>query len=239
MRRELKRLKTYLGRVFRDVCRKIDGHIDLAARFAQLLGLIERLLAQKSDDNNKLYALHAPEVVCISKGKAHKRYEFGCKVGIAATNREGLFLAAMAFEGNPYDGHTLKANAAKTEEMTGVAIQRLYADKGYRGHDYDGEAKVMLSGNKRGLTPTMKRELKRRSAIEPMIGHAKNDGRLGRNYLLGTDGDKINAILAAAGHNLRLVLRRMALLPARILGAVGYILAAITGISAATAALTA
>ena len=239
MRRELKRLKTYLGRVFRDVCRKIDGHIDLAARFAQLLGLIERLLAQKSDDNNKLYALHAPEVVCISKGKAHKRYEFGCKVGIAATNREGLFLAAMAFEGNPYDGHTLKANAAKTEEMTGVAIQRLYADKGYRGHDYDGEAKVMLSGNKRGLTPTMKRELKRRSAIEPMIGHAKNDGRLGRNYLLGTDGDKINAILAAAGHNLRLVLRRLALLLARILGAVGYILAAITGISAATTALTA
>ena len=109
------RLKTYLGRVFRDVCRKIDGHLDLAARLSVLLGLVERLLAQKPDDSNKLYALHAPEVVCISKGKAHKRYEFGCKVGIAATNREGLFIAAMAFEGNPYDGHTLKASAAKTE----------------------------------------------------------------------------------------------------------------------------
>ena len=69
--------------------------------------------------------------------------------------------------------------------MTGVAIERLYADKGYRGHDYDGTAKVMLSGHRRGLTPTMKRELKRRSAIEPMIGHAKNDGRLGRNWLKG------------------------------------------------------
>ncbi len=220
MRRELKRLKTYLGRVFRDVCRKIDGHLNLAGRFSELLGLVERLLAQKPDDSNKLYALHAPEVVCISKGKAHKRYEFGCKVGIAATNREGLFIAAMAFEGNPYDGHTLKASAAKTEEMTGVAIQRLYVDKGYRGHDYDGKAKVMISGKKRGLTPTMKRELKRCSAIEPMIGHAKNDGRLGRNYLLGTDGDKINALLAAAGHNLRLVLTRLARLLARFISSV-------------------
>ena len=210
-----------------DVCRKIDGHLDLAARFSELLGLVERLLAQKPSDNNKLYSLHAPEVVCISKGKAHKRYEFGCKVGIAATNREGLFIAAMAFEGNPYDGHTLKASAAKTEEMTGVAIQRLYVDKGYRGHDYDGKAKVMISGKKRGLTPTMKRELKRRSAIEPMIGHAKNDGRLGRNYLLGVDGDKINALLAAAGHNLRLVLARMARLFAGFIRTVAGLMAKI------------
>ena len=104
--------------------------------------------------------------------------------------------------------------------MTGVAIKRLYADRGYRGHDYDGTAKVMLSGHMRGLTPQMKRELKRRSAIEPMIGHAKNDGRLGRNWLLGPDGDKINATLAAAGHNLRLVLNKLRLLFAQILGAI-------------------
>jgi IS5 family transposase len=130
------------------------------------------------------------------------------------------FLAAMAFEGNPYDGHTLKATAAKTETMTGVPIERIYVDKGYRGHDYQGEALVMLSGRARGLTPTMKRELKRRSAIEPMIGHAKNDGRLGRNWLLGVAGDKINALLAAAGHNLRLILKRLALLVARIVDAV-------------------
>ena len=109
--------------------------------------------------------------------------------------------------------------------MTGVKIERIYADKGYRGHDYDGQAKVMLSGHKRGLTPTMKRELKRRSAIEPMIGHAKCDGRLGRNWLLGPEGDKINALLAAAGHNLRLILKRITLLFARILGAVVRFLA--------------
>ena len=209
MARELKRLRTYLGRVYRDVGRKIAGDEAQQTRFAGLMGLVERLLAQKPKDRNKLYALHAPEVACIAKGKAHKRYEFGSKVGIAATNREGLFLAAKAFEGNPYDGHTLQATLDQAEAMTGVVIARVYADKGYRGHDYHGPAHVMLSGHKRGLTPTKKRELKRRTAIEPMIGHAKNDGRLGRNYLLGQIGDGINALLAAAGHNMRLILNAL------------------------------
>jgi IS5 family transposase len=219
MGREIKRLRTYLGRVYRDVGRKIAGDAEQEARFAPLLGLVERLLAQQRHDKNKLYSLHAPEVVCIAKGKAHKRYEFGCKVGIAATNREGLFLAAKAFEGNPYDGHTLQATIDQAEAMSGVTPERIYGDKGYRGHDYEGEARVMLAGRRRGLTPTMKRELRRRSAIEPMIGHAKTDGRLGRNYLLGHDGDRINALLAAAGHNLRLILNKLRLLFARILEA--------------------
>ena len=219
MRRELKRLKTYLGRVYRDVGRKIAGDDENEARFARLLGLVERLLAQQPKDKNKLYSLHAPEVVCIAKGKAHKRYEFGCKVGIAATNREGLFLAAKAFEDNPSDGHTLQATIDQAEAMSGVTVERAYADKGYKGHDYEGPATVMLSGQRRGLTPQMKRELKRRSAIEPMIGHAKNDGRLGRNYLLGHDGDRINATLAAAGHNLRLILNKLRLLFACFLAA--------------------
>ena len=219
MRRELKRLRTYLGRVYRDVGRKIAGDGEQQARFARLLGLVERLLVQQPKDKNKLYSLHAPEVVCIAKGKAHKPYEFGCKVGIAATNREGLFLAASAFEGNPYDGHTLQATIDQAEAMSGVAIQHAYVDKGYKGHDYQGPATVILSGRRRGLTPQMKRELKRRSAIEPMIGHAKNDGRLGRNHLIGHHGDKINALLAASGHNLRLILNTLALLLARILAA--------------------
>ena len=217
MRRELKRLRTYLGRVYRDVGRKIAGDQDKQDRLGPLLAKVERLLAQRPTDKNKLYSLHAPEVVCISKGKAHKRYEFGCKVGLAATNREGLFVAANAFEGNPYDGHTLQATLDQAEAMTGVEVQRAYADKGYQGHDYDGQARIFLAGRKRGLTPTMKRELKRRSAIEPMIGHAKNDGRLGRNHLLGHDGDTINALLAAAGQNLRLILRRIRLLFVRFL----------------------
>lgn len=219
MRREIKRLKTFLGRVYRDICRKIAGNTGLEARFARLLGLVERLLAQKTRDKNKLYALHAPEVACIAKGKARTPYEFGAKVGIATTNREGLVLAAKTFGGNPYDGHTLANTVAQAVEMTGAEPERIYADKGYRGHDYEGEAAVMLSGRKRGLSPQMKRELKRRSAIEATIGHMKTDGRLDRNFLKGQAGDAMNALLAAAGHNMRLIVNALAILLAWIVSA--------------------
>ena len=217
MRRALKSLKTFLGRVYRDICRKTAGNVLLEARFARLLGLVERLLAQRPKDKNKLYALHAPEVACIAKGKARTPYEFGAKVGIATTNREGLVLAAKAFSGNPYDGHTLAGTVAQARQMTGIEPERIYADRGYRGHDYEGKASVMLSGHKRGLSPQMKRELKRRSAIEATIGHLKTDGRLDRNFLKGQVGDAINALLAAAGHNLRLILNALALLLAWII----------------------
>ncbi len=156
-------------------------------------------------------------MVRIAKGKAHKRYEFGAKVALATTNREGFVLASKAFPGNPYDGHTLARTNAQIVRVTGVEPKRFYADKGYRGHDYDKPERVFLSGRRRGLTPTMKRELKRRSAIEATIGHMKTDGRLSRNYLLGHAGDAINALLCAAGHNLRLVVNHLRALFARIL----------------------
>jgi IS5 family transposase len=210
MRGEIRKLKTFLGRVFRDIVRKIAGNAGLEARFAKLLGLVERLLMQQPGDRNKLYALHAPEVACIAKGKARNPYEFGAKVGIATTNREGLVLAAKSFLGNPYDGHTLADTVAQAAQMTGVEPERVYVDRGYRGHDYEGEASVMLSGRKRGLSPQMKRELKRRSAIEATIGHMKTDGRLDRNFLKGQTGDAMNALLAAAGHNMRLILNAIA-----------------------------
>jgi IS5 family transposase len=138
-------------------------------------------------------------------------------VGIAVTNREGLFVATGALKGNPYDGHTLQATIDQAEPMSGAAVERAYVDKSYRGDDYEGPASLILSGRSRGLTPQMKRELMSRSAIEPMIGHAKNDGRLGRNHFLGHHGDKNTALLAASGHNLRLILDSAALLFARIL----------------------
>ena len=222
MRREIKRLKTYLGRVQRDVSRKTAGRPE-ERHFARLLPLVERLQAQQRHDKGKLYALHAPEVVCIAKGKAHKKYEFGCKVAVATTNREGFAVAAKAFPGNPYDGHTLAQTNEQIVRVSGVEPTRYYADKGYRGHDYDKPERVFISGRRRGLTPTMKRELRRRSAIEPMIGHMKTDGRLGRNYLLGHAGDAVNALLCAAGHNLRLILNHLralfALILATLLGA--------------------
>jgi IS5 family transposase len=206
MKRELRRLRTYLGRVYRDVGRKIAGDETLQPRFSRLLGLVERLLAQQPKDKNKLYSLHAPEVACIAKGKARTPYEFGCNVGIAATNRKDFVVAAKAFEENPYDGHTLAETLAQAEAMSGVVAERVYVDRGYRGHDVADKERVYVAGRKRGVTPTIRRELRRRSSIEAAIGHMKTDGRLDRNYLLGTEGDAVNALLAAAGYNLSQIL---------------------------------
>ena len=145
---------------------------------------------------------------CIGKGKAQARYEFGVKVSIATTNAVapgGQFvLGARSLPGNPYDGHTLAAQIAQAERLSGVEIERAYVDRGYRGHDAE-RAWVFISGQKRGVTPTVRRERRRRAAIEPVIGHMKSDGHLGRNFLLGPEGDATNVVLAAAGHNLRLL----------------------------------
>jgi IS5 family transposase len=210
--RQVRRLRTWLGRLARDIARKITGNVRAEAAFDAPLALIARLLRQRREDRGsfKLYSLHAPEVECIGKGKAHARFEFGVKVSVAATNAAapaGQFVVgARALPGNPYDGHTLAAQIAQTERITGVVLERAYVDRGYRGHDAD-RARVFISRQKRGLTPTIRRELRRRNAVEPVIGHMKADGLLNRNFLLGADGDAINAILAAAGHNLRLLRR--------------------------------
>jgi hypothetical protein len=137
MKRELKRLKAYLGRVHRDVARKIAAVADAQARrpLHPLMGLVERLLTQHRQSKDKLYSRHAPEVVCPAKGKAHKRDEFGAKVALAVINREGMVLAAQALPGNPYDGHTLAGTVEQIIALAGVEPERLYVDKGYRGHD--------------------------------------------------------------------------------------------------------
>jgi IS5 family transposase len=210
--RLVRRLRTWLGRLARDIGRKIAGNEVAQAAFDAPLALITRLLRQRREDRGaaKLYSLHAPEVECIGKGKAHARFEFGVKISVATTNAAapgGQFVVgARTLPGNPFDGHTLAAQVAQTERITGVTIERAYADRGYRGHDAD-PARVFISRQKRGLTPTIRRELRRRSAVEPVIGHMKTDGHLNRNFLLGRDGDAINAILAAVGHNLRLLRR--------------------------------
>jgi IS5 family transposase len=226
--RLVRQLRTWLGRLFRDIDRKIAGDAAAEIAFAGPLDLVARLLRQRREDRgrSKLYSLHAPEVECIGKGKAHARFEFGVKISLATTNAVapgGQFvLGARALPGNPYDGHTLAAQIAQTERITGVEVERAYVDRGYRGHDAD-RARVILAGQKRGTTPTIRRERRRRNAIEPVIGHMKSDGHLGRNFLLGTEGDAANVILAAAGHNLRLLRAWLAWLFAFLLGLLGAV----------------
>ncbi len=220
----LRKLKTYLGRTVRDIRRKTAQEESLRDTFRRPLWLAERVSTQKRRDPlPKVYSLHAPEVECIGKGKAHKPYEFGCKVSVAATNSRppgGQFVAHVkAFHGNPYDGHTLRQVIEEMERWTGISAERIYVDKGYQGHDYPNKHRVFRSGQKRSITPTIKKELRRRSAVEAVIGHLKSDGRLGRNFLKGRDGDKINAILAGAGYNYRLVLKWLRRLFVQILAA--------------------
>jgi IS5 family transposase len=213
--RALRFPRTRLGRLIRDITRKIEGNPRLKTAFAVPLSKALRIRWQNRHQHGpKLYSWHAPEVECIGKGKAHKPYEFGVKVSITTTNRRckaGMFvLHAKALPGNPYDGHTLAGVIGQTEALTGCPIERAYVDKGYRGHKTLNPLRVFISGQKRGVHGTIKRELRRRSAIEPVIGHMKTDGHLGRNFLRGRHGDRNNAVLCAIGHNLRLILRWLA-----------------------------
>jgi IS5 family transposase len=132
MRGRVKKLRTYLGRVVRDIERKIVNQAEKQATFAEELGLAKRLLAQQKKDKNKLYSLHAPEVECISKGKAHKRYEFGVKASIATTNKSNFVVGGMALPGNPFDGHTLTQALEQVRRMTGSVIEEAFVDRGYR-----------------------------------------------------------------------------------------------------------
>src|SRR5947209_16579400 len=222
--RSLRKLKTYLGRVIRDIGRRIVGNEDLREAFVRPLFLAERVLEQeRRQRGRKVYSLHAPEVECIGKGKAHRPYEFGVKVSVATTVKHsagGQFVThAAALPGNPYDGHTLGTVIPDMEALVGNTIERILADKGYRGHNAppDYKFRVFISGQKRGVTPKIKRELRRRSAIEPVIGHLKAEHRMGRNYLWFRHGDANNAVLAAAGYNFRRLIRWLSLLPRQIL----------------------
>ena len=156
----------------------------------------------------KLYSLHAPEVECIGKGKAHKPYQFGVKVSVAThlnRCRGGQFVAHVkALPGNPYDGHTLAAVLPDIESTIGAGLERIVTDAGYKGHNAPKHErfKVYVAGKKRGLTAAIKRAFRRRSAVEPTIGHLKNEHRMGRNHLAGRAGDAANAVLAAVGYNL-------------------------------------
>ncbi len=221
MRRAIRRQRTIVGRLTREIERKA-GPLAQAERDAlnEVVSKATRIaaqgVAQRKTQNGqpKLYAWHAPEGDCISKGKARHPYEFGVKVGIASSFKGNLIAGARAFHRNPFDGHTL---AAQMEQATILMQDRApqpktaFVDLGYRGVDADNpELRIVHRGKPKRLTPQEKKQLKRRQAIEPIIGHLKADHRMGRCHLKGELGDRLHAVLCAAGYNLKWLLRMIA-----------------------------
>jgi len=224
LRRVVKRQRTILGALMRNARRGLEsisqgvaGHEPTALGIADLLKWLERaerIRTQERHSKNKLYALHAPEVECIGKGKARKPYEFGVKVSLAVTHKSGLMVGARSFPGNPYDGHTLAEQLEQTNTLLqdiGVKPTTAVVDLGFRGVD-EACAPVQLihRGKFKSLDAQQRRWLKRRQAIEPAIGHTKSDNRMDRCWLSGSSGDALHAVLCAAGFNIRWLLRAIA-----------------------------
>jgi len=218
LRRTVKRQRTILGVVMREIQRKLK--LETASelpgtltRLTTLLERAERIRTQQPKDKNKLYALHAPEVECIGKGKARKPYEFGVKTSIAVTHKSGLVVGARTFPGNPYDGHSLCEQLEQVRillEDTGKAPKEVVVDLGFRGVDQDNPGvEIIHRGKYKSLTRRQRRWLQRRQAVEPTIGHLKSDNRMDRCWLQGQQGDALHAVLCAAGYNLRWLLRAM------------------------------
>jgi len=156
---------------------------------------------------------HEPDMACIAKGKAHKKYEFGSKVSMAVGQRSGVILAVQTFKGNPHDSKTLAPTLDHLKQTCGRAAKTVVVDRGYRGAKVDPEVELIIPGKKRPRQDSKKRRLRslcrRRAGIEPVIGHVKTDCRLQRNYLSAWIGDKMNALLACTGYNLRKRLKQI------------------------------
>jgi IS5 family transposase len=210
-KKQIRHLRTLLGRVIREAERQIDGLKNVPQKIVQefkdKVALAIKVHEQRRDSKDKIYSMHEPEVSCIAKGKAHKKYEFGSKVGILSTIKSSFILAVESFSGNPYDGKTLSDLLIQAELNTGRTISTVVLDKGYRGCKKDHpEIKIMLSGDRK-LSYSEKSKLKQRNKIEPTIGLLKSKCRMDLNRLKGSVGDKLNATLAAIAYNLKMILR--------------------------------
>jgi IS5 family transposase len=203
-RRAKRQIKTIAGRLVRELRRKLTA--EGLAKHQENIEIFERVLAQKKDDKNKIYSLHALEVACIAKGKIHKKYEFGSKVSLSTTQKSNVIVAAVNFQGNPNDNKTLEKTLDQQERLTGVRPTNAFVDRGYKSREIGGTQINAPSGGN-GKTKYEKRKLRecfrRRAAVEPLIGHAKSDFGMDKNYLKGQTGDAINAMLAASASNFK------------------------------------
>ena len=204
-----RKLKTIAGRLVRELDRKLPHQ-----QKEVTLALFKRVLTQEKCSKNKIYSLHEPDVYCIAKGKAHKKYEYGCKASVVLTQNTGIIVGAMTFEENIYDGHTLDAVLKQTQLLTGNYPKTATVDRGYKGTNTVENTSIIRPSNplKRENTYEKQRKRKhcrRRAAIEPIIGHLKQDHRVASNYLKGKTGDKINFIMAACGFNYKKLMKKL------------------------------
>lgn len=207
-RRQLKKLRTYLGRVLRDFERKLTERTPATTR---LLGIAGKILGQRIGSKNKIYSVHAPEVVCIAKGKARMKYEFGSKVSVATAVKGSWVVGVNSFASAPFDGHTIPDVLTQIKSIVGAYPKAAYCDRGYQGsagHIFSTHVYVQGKSSK-DASDTVKRRLLGRAGIEPVIGHMKAGHRLDRNFLLGTAGDQINAVMAGCGFNMRKLYRAL------------------------------
>ena len=202
-RRADRKVKTIAGRLLRELIRKLP-----ASLYAEDLALFQRVLEQKRNDKNKVYSLHEPDVLCISKGKEHKKYEFGSKISIALTQTTGVIIGALNIAGNQYDGHTLEAVLEQQKRLSGQTLSEVFVDRGYRGVTKVGQTmihspKTFSKKISRYKQKKLRKGFSRRAAIEPVIGHLKANYRLSRNFYKGIKADAINVMLAAAAMNFK------------------------------------
>jgi len=215
LKKTVRRQRTIVAKLMREIERKMACVVATTPQALQGLRTVleraARVVTQQPKDTGKLYALHAPEVECVSKGKARNPYEFGVKSGIAVTHQSGLVVGARTFPGNPYDGHTLHEQIEQVNILCGdhgINVKEAVVDLGYRGVDAANPGVLIKHrGWIRSMTAKERQQLKRRQAVEPVIGHLKADHRMARCWLKGSIGDAINTVLAAAGFNLRWLMR--------------------------------
>lgn len=204
LRKAQKRLHRIAFKIYHDVVKQLNP---IPMKYKEELDILYRVLTQKRDDTNKVYSVHEPGVLCISKGKEHKQYEFGNKSSFAYTRKMGIIVGAMAIEGNIYDGRTLKPQLDQVEELTGGKVRKAIVDRGYKVKGglprVDIVMPKVLKRESYYLKKKREERCRSRAGIEGLISHLKHDHRMLRNYLSGNAGDQINTLLAAAAYNMR------------------------------------
>jgi len=199
-----KKIKTIAGVLVRELKRKLSAQT--LSKYSNDLNLFEKVLLQKRGDSNKIYSLHEPDVKCYTKGKEHKRFEFGSKVSIAVTQKTGVIVGALNFNSTEHDSKTLEKALTQYTNLTDKTAKTVFVDRGYRGPKTVNETTICVPKPDKNITKTKRRRHSRRAAIEPVIGHLKSDYRMNRNFLKGIMGDEMNVLLSAAAMNFKRVM---------------------------------